>query len=92
MIVRSLRYNSSSSESIESKSPYEEYRLEIDLNSTEDKPMKISAYGETRTIACVCDDMHFITLRKGPAVKCKCGYWFQLVDADKFWLKKNDSC
>lgn len=53
--------------------------------------MKVNAYGDERTIACVCDDMHFMTLKKGPPTQCKCGYWFQLVDAHKFWIKDQDA-
>lgn len=68
------------------RSPYEELRVELD---PKENPIKVNAYGDERTIACVCDDMYFMTLKKGPPMKCKCGYWFQLVDANKFWLKKN---
>uniref|UniRef100_A0A6G1SIL2 Cytochrome c oxidase subunit 5B, mitochondrial n=1 Tax=Aceria tosichella TaxID=561515 RepID=A0A6G1SIL2_9ACAR len=78
-----------SADSIVSRNPYEELRVELDSNSSRENPMKINAYGNERTIACVCDDMHFMTLKKGPPVKCKCGYWFQLVDADKFWKKES---
>lgn len=70
---------------IQDRSPYEEVRVELDVKSSKTNPMKVSAYGDERTIACVCDDMHFITLKKGPPIKCKCGYWFQLTDAKKFW-------
>lgn len=87
LVASSSRCNATLSESTINGSPYEEQKLEIDLSSSKEKPMKISAYGETRTIACVCDDMHFMTLKKGPPVTCKCGYWFQLVDANKFWVK-----
>lgn len=82
-----IRYKSISADSVQTRSPYEELKVEIDTKSTRDNPMKINAYGDERTIACVCDDMHFMTLKKGPPVKCKCGYWFQLVDANKFWIK-----
>lgn len=75
--------------SIQTKSPYEEVKVEIDVNSSREKPMKVNAYGEERTIACVCDDIHFMTLKKGPPIKCKCGFWFQLVDAKKFWITKS---
>lgn len=70
---------------IDTKSPYEELKVKLDPKSTKENPMKVNAYGDERTIACVCDDIHFMTLKKGPSVKCKCGYWFQLVEAKKFW-------
>lgn len=80
-----LRRESISAEAIQTRSPYEELKVDIDEKSTKENPMKVNAYGDERSIACVCDDMHFMTLKKGPPVKCKCGYWFKLVDADKFW-------
>lgn len=84
----SKRYESNlSADAIQTRSPYEQLKVEIDYKSSEENPMKINAFGDERTIACVCDDMRFMTLRKGPPVKCKCGYWFQLVDANKFWIK-----
>lgn len=85
------RCESISADSIQTRSPYEELKVEIDLNSSKDNPMKVNAYGDERTIACVCDDMHFMTLKKGPPTQCKCGYWFQLVDAHKFWIKDQDA-
>lgn len=69
------------------RSPYEELEVDIDDKSSASSPMKVNAYGNERSIACVCDDMRFMTLVKGPPVKCKCGYWFQLVDARKFWTE-----
>lgn len=82
----STRFNSTiNADEIVTKSPYEELKVEIDIKSTKDNPMKVNAYGDHRTIACVCDDMRFMTLKKGPPTKCRCGYWFQLVDANKFW-------
>lgn len=87
----STRSDSISADSIQTRSPYEELKVEIDIKSSKDNPMKVNAYGDERTIACVCDDMHFMTLKKGPPVKCRCGYWFQLVDANKFWIKEKDS-
>lgn len=86
-----IRHESISADSIQTRSPYEELKVEIDVKSSKENPMKVNAYGDERTIACVCDDMHFMTLNKGPPVKCKCGYWFQLVDANKFWIKEKDS-
>lgn len=83
-----IRFDSISADAIQTRSPYEELKVEIDMKSSEENPMKVNAYGDERTIACVCDDMHFMTLKKGPPVKCKCGYWFQLVDANKFWIKE----
>lgn len=80
-----IRPESISASAVKTRSPYEELKVEIDINSSKTSPMKVNAYGDERTIACVCDDMHFLTLKKGPPVKCKCGYWFQLVDAKKFW-------
>lgn len=80
-----------SGDSILSRNPYEELKVDLDNSSSQANPMKINAYGDERTIACVCDDMHFMTLKKGPSVKCKCGHWFQLVDANKFWKKENPS-
>lgn len=79
------RHEAIDAKTIETRSPYEELKVDPDVNSTEQNPMKVNAYGDERTIACVCDDMHFMTLKKGPPVKCKCGYWFHLVDARKFW-------
>ena len=72
--------------SIESECPYQEVELDIDEKSTREKPMKVTAFGNERTIACICGDIHFMTLKKGPPVTCKCGYWLQLVDARKFWI------
>lgn len=86
-----IRYESIPADAIQSRSPYEELKVEIDENSSKERPMKVNAYGDERTIACVCDDMHFMTLRKGPPVKCKCGHWFQLVDAKKFWIPEKQS-
>lgn len=82
------RYESIKADAIQTRSPYEELKVELDRNSSKDNPMRVNAYGDERTIACVCDDMHFMTLKKGPPVKCKCGYWFQLVGANKFWDEK----
>lgn len=73
------------------RSPYEELKVELDINSSRENPMKVSAYGDERTVACVCDDMHFMTLKKGPPVRCKCGYWFQLIDAKKFWERPSQA-
>jgi hypothetical protein len=87
--LQQLSSRSLTADSIVSRNPYEELQVELDANSSRDNPMKINAFGNERTIACVCDDMHFMTLKKGPPVKCKCGYWFQLVDAEKFWLKES---
>lgn len=84
-IIRNQSYISA--DSIKDRSPYEELRVDIDIKSSKEKPMQVNAYGEERTIACVCDDMRFMTLKKGPPVQCNCGYWFQLIDANKFWLK-----
>lgn len=86
-----LRSESISADAIQKRSPYEELKVEFDSNSSKKNPMKVNAFGDQRTIACVCDNMHFMTLEKGPPVSCKCGYWFQLVDANKFWLDKSDS-
>lgn len=83
-----IRSDSISADAIQTRSPYEELKVEIDMKSSKENPMKVNAYGDERTIACVCDDMHFMTLKKGPPVKCKCGYWFLLVDANKFWIKE----
>lgn len=87
----SIRFKSISADQIQTRSPFEELKVEIDTNSSKDNPMKVNAYGDERTIACVCSDMHFMTLKKGPPVKCKCGFWFQLVDANKFWIKEKDA-
>ena len=88
--IQFKRFNSIPASDILNRSPYEEIQVEIDVKSTKDKPMKVNAYGDERTIACVCDDMRFMTLKKGPPVKCQCGYWFQLVDAKKFWDQDAD--
>lgn len=69
--------------------PYDQAKIEIDVSNTEDDPIKISAYGDERDIACVCMDMHFMTLKKGPPVRSPCGHWFQLVDREKFWQKQD---
>lgn len=88
----SRRLNSSiSTHDIVKHNPYEELEVEIDTQTSQDKPIKITAYGDERTIACICSDMHFLTLKKGPPVKSPCGHWFQLIDHEKFWLKKLDS-
>ena len=89
LVHKTIRAESVQASTVVLRSPYEELRVELEPNTDKDNPMKINAYGDERTIACVCDDMHFMTLRKGPPVKCKCGHWFQLVDANKFWLKGN---
>lgn len=81
------RNESIPADSIQTRSPYEELKVEIDPDTSSDNPMKVNAYGDERTIACVCSDMHFMTLKKGPPTQCKCGHWFQLVDAHKFWIK-----
>jgi len=83
--LRKLSYKTTPVAEIVNRSPYEELKIEIDPNSSFKQPMKVNAYGDQRTIACVCDDMHFLTLKKGPPQKCKCGFWFQLIDAKKFW-------
>lgn len=85
---QSIRFKYISATEIKQRSPYEELRVDLDHKSSEVNPMKVTAYGKERTIACCCDDLHFLTLKKGPPVKCKCGYWFQLVDAKKFWKSK----
>lgn len=85
LLSQCLRHESIQAKDITTRSPYEELRVDIEHSSSKDKPMKVNAYGDERTIACVCDDMRFMTLKKGPPVKCRCGYWFQLVDAKKFW-------
>lgn len=85
-----FRFKQISAQEIQNKSPYEELKVELDEQSSKENPMKVNAFGDERTIACVCDDMRFMTLKKGPPVKCKCGYWFQLVDAKKFWEKEGD--
>lgn len=74
-----------SAQEIETKSPYQELRVNMNFKTTKNNPIKVNAYGEERTIACVCDDLHFLTLKKGPPIHCKCNQWFQLVDAKKFW-------
>lgn len=69
------------------RSPYEELKVDFDITSTKDNPIKINAYGTERTVACVCDDVNFMTLKEGPPIECACGHWFQLVKAEKFWEK-----
>lgn len=88
--LQSIRYESIEADSIHTRSPYEELKVKINSKSTRENPMKVNAYGNERTIACVCDDMRFMTLKKGEPVRCKCGHWFQLVDAHKFWIKDQE--
>lgn len=90
VIWQFARHESIKAEEIVNRSPFEELKIDTYHKSTQEAPIKVNAYGNERTIACVCDDMHFMTLQKGPPVKCKCGFWFQLVDAKKFWLKEED--
>lgn len=69
-------------------SPYEEIEAEVNRESSIDDPILINAYGNEREIACVCGEVHFMRLVKGPPMKSKCGHWFRLVDEPKFWDRK----
>lgn len=81
-------FNPIRNNSTKTKCPYQEDEIDIDEKSSKENPMRVSAFGDERTIACICGDIHFMTLKKGPPVTCKCGYWFQLVDQKKFWIHK----
>lgn len=71
-------------------SPYEEIEAEVNRDSSIDDPILINAYGNEREIACVCGEVHFMRLVKGPPVRSKCGHWFRLIDEPKFWEKKSN--
>lgn len=70
-------------------SPYEEIEAEVNRDSSIEDPILINAYGNERDIACVCGDVHFMRLVKGPPVQSKCGHWFMLVNEPKFWESKD---
>lgn len=80
-----LKKSTISCQNIVDYCPYEEIKASIDVQSSESNPIKVNAYGDERMIACACDDIHIMTLKKGPPVKSPCGYWFQLIDEKKFW-------
>lgn len=71
--------------------PFQESETEIDKSSSKSNPMVLTAYGNERAIMCVCKDVSYLVLQKGPPVQCNCGHWFQLVDAEKFWLEEKKS-
>lgn len=67
--------------------PYKELRLDH-FSSSKRNPIVITAHGNSREIACVCNGVNFSTLYKGPPSKCACGHWFILKDAKQSWVRE----
>jgi len=48
------------------------------------EPTLVPSSCESRIIGCVCEEdaisINWLTLHKGEAKRCECGYWFKLVD------------
>uniref|UniRef100_A0A5S6QEP6 Cytochrome c oxidase subunit 5B, mitochondrial n=1 Tax=Trichuris muris TaxID=70415 RepID=A0A5S6QEP6_TRIMR len=53
---------------------------------TAEEPNVVHGPYEHRLIGCICEPsqlyMHYMWLRKGFPRRCKCGYWFTLVDEE----------
>ena len=51
---------------------------------TKDKPKLVPSFFEERLVGCVCEEdatyINWMKLQKGPAQRCECGHWFQLVE------------
>merc|ERR1712200_387123 len=52
---------------------------------TFEEPTVISSQFEKRLVGCVCEEdaltIQWLTVYKGEPKRCKCGYWFKLIDA-----------
>ncbi len=53
---------------------------------TKDKPRLVPSMYEERIVGCICEEdqsyINWMVLKGGPAQRCECGNWFQLVKAN----------
>ncbi len=76
--------------------PYDMEPLNLNKNSTKDKPNVVYAFGKDRVVGCVCEeDTHhivYMNLSMNETKRCMCGHWFtlktrEIPDLSEFGIK-----
>lgn len=62
-----------------------------DKGKTKEDAIKIESFFDHRRVACTCEPnqtfYRYTLVLRGEPKRCHCGYWLELVDAPRFWLK-----